>query len=79
MERSAREKDAGAAHAFARRLEAYLDQPFRPADPAPAAYGPDPDSDARYRRETLDNARKWWRDHGAAIEREVAKVKPGPA
>jgi hypothetical protein len=79
MERSAHEKEAGSAYGIARRLEVYLDQRFRPADPAaPVVYGPDLDSDARYRRETLDNARTWWRDHGAAIERELAKIKPGP-
>jgi hypothetical protein len=78
MERHARENDTDAAYACARRLEAYLDQRFRP-DPSAAPYGPDPDTDPRFRRETLDNARRWWGEHGPAIEREAAKSMPGPA
>jgi len=78
MERHARENDSDAAYACARRLEAYLGQRFRP-DPSAARYGPDPDADPHFRRETLDNARRWWSDHGPAIEHEAAKAKPGPA
>jgi hypothetical protein len=78
MEHHARENDIEAAYACARRLAAYLDQRFRP-DPSGGPYGPDPDADPRFRRETLDNARRWWGDHGPAIEREAAKSKPGPA
>jgi hypothetical protein len=78
MERHARTNEIEPSYACARRLEVYLDQRFRPA-PSRPKYGPDPDADLSYRRETLDNAGRWWQRHGPAIRREVEKNRPRPA